>query len=116
MSLRGRFQFHLSTAALGMIAIGVVMPKIISAFRHSAVDGAAVLYTVAIPFVLGALEFEAFLARRDDAAREPGAEKLPSPKLVIRFPIVVFVLELALIGIWAFAAARTYMLFLNAAI
>ena len=116
MSLRGRFQFHLSTAALGMLVIGVVMPKVIAAFRRSTFDGVALVYALGIPFVLLALEFENFLARQKENSGISGAEKLPMPKLTLRFPVLIFGLELTLIGLWAFAAARAYALLLNAEI
>jgi hypothetical protein len=106
-----RFQFHLSTALLGMIAIGLVMPKIISAFRLSKTDGAAVVYTMTIPFVLGALEFEAFLARREAAADEKDSDGSKPLPLKIPFPVLAFVLELVLVGLWALTAARTLFIF-----
>lgn len=98
------FQFHLTTALFVMVALGALTPVLLRSFRVSVTEGAAMTYAFALPIVMGAFEIESFLLRRSDPnakyerPRQAGSRVMGS--------LLYFVVELAMIGLWAICVAK----------
>jgi hypothetical protein len=83
-----------------MIAIGVFIPFLIAAFRHSVLDGAALTYVFALPTLLGACELESYV----NAQPEQSASR--RLRASVRNPVIYFTLSVALILLWALCVAK----------
>ena len=99
-----KLQFHLTTALFVMVALGALTPFLLRSFRTSLMDGAALAYACALPILIGALEVESYILRRED----PDAKYERPRQAVMRLLGVIFyfTFELVLIGIWAVCMAK----------
>jgi hypothetical protein len=101
------FQFHLLTALFIMVVLGLLTPLLLRAFGRSTLDGLTLLYTVALPIMMGAFEVEAFLLRRADP--DAKYERPRETGLRIAGPLLWLCAELTAIGLWAICVAKVIM-------